>query len=179
MVYAVLWKQICEVWAQWLGYTDNALSSLLWTSPIQILVEISINSRVSMILPHSTLGNATTAPQNKPRPFLTVFFPINHLLKSYGATVQCHLHLHHNVFVGLVARSCHKVTLQNKLENIWSQNIQTDWRADDPVSHGTTHLTLILLTWTIWRAPTNASKWRMGFNPYPANVDNMASSYQC
>ena len=27
-----------------------------------------------------------------------------------------------------------------------------------------TLLTLILLTWTIWRAPTNASKWRMGFN---------------
>ena len=25
-------------------------------------------------------------------------------------------------------------------------------------------LTLILLSWTIWRAPTNASKWRMGFN---------------
>ena len=25
-------------------------------------------------------------------------------------------------------------------------------------------LTLILLTWKIWRAPTNASKWRMGFN---------------
>ena len=25
-------------------------------------------------------------------------------------------------------------------------------------------LTLILLTWTIWRAPTNASKWRTGFN---------------
>ena len=43
----------------------------------------------------------------------------------------------------------------------------------------TEHLTLILLTWTIWRPPTNASKWRMGFNPYPANVDNMASSYQC
>ena len=38
------------------------------------------------------------------------------------------------------------------------------------------HLTLILMTWTIWRAPTNASKWRMGFNHYPANVDNMASS---
>ena len=40
-------------------------------------------------------------------------------------------------------------------------------------------LTIILLTWTIWRAPTNASKRRMGFKPYPANVDNMASSYQC
>ena len=25
-------------------------------------------------------------------------------------------------------------------------------------------LTLILLTWTMWRAPTNARKWRMGFN---------------
>ena len=25
-------------------------------------------------------------------------------------------------------------------------------------------LTLILLTWTIWRAPTKASKWRMEFN---------------
>ena len=25
-------------------------------------------------------------------------------------------------------------------------------------------LTLTLLTWTIWRAPINASKWRMGFN---------------
>ena len=25
-------------------------------------------------------------------------------------------------------------------------------------------LTLTLLTWTIWRAPTTASKWRMGFN---------------
>ena len=25
-------------------------------------------------------------------------------------------------------------------------------------------LTLILLTWTIWRSPTNAIKWRIGFN---------------
>ena len=25
-------------------------------------------------------------------------------------------------------------------------------------------LTPILLTWTIWRAPINASKWRMGFS---------------
>jgi hypothetical protein len=25
-------------------------------------------------------------------------------------------------------------------------------------------LTLILLTWTKWWAPANASKWRMGFN---------------
>ena len=46
------------------------------------------------------------------------------------------------------------------------------------LANGAWDLTLILLTWTIWRAPTNASKWRMGFNPYPANVDNMARSYQ-
>jgi len=25
-------------------------------------------------------------------------------------------------------------------------------------------LTLILLTWRIWSAPNNASKWQMGFN---------------
>ena len=25
-------------------------------------------------------------------------------------------------------------------------------------------LTLILLTWRIWRAPNNASRWQMGFN---------------
>ena len=47
------------------------------------------------------------------------------------------------------------------------------------LANGGWDLTLILLTWTTWRAPTNASKWRMGFNHYPANVDNMASSYKC
>ena len=31
-------------------------------------------------------------------------------------------------------------------------------------THNISWLTLILLTWTIWRAPTNASKWRMGYN---------------
>ena len=31
-------------------------------------------------------------------------------------------------------------------------------------ANGGWDLTLILLTWTIWRALTNASKWRMGFN---------------
>ena len=46
------------------------------------------------------------------------------------------------------------------------------------LANGRWDLTLILLTWTIWRGPTNASKWQMEFNPYPANVDNMASSYQ-
>ena len=30
--------------------------------------------------------------------------------------------------------------------------------------HAPGSLTIILLTWTKWRAPTNASKWRMGFN---------------
>ena len=32
------------------------------------------------------------------------------------------------------------------------------------LANGGWDLTLILLTWTIWRAPTNASKWRMRFN---------------
>ena len=37
--------------------------------------------------------------------------------------------------------------------------------------HNTRLLTLTLLTWTIWRAPTNASKWRMGFNPLNAELN--------
>jgi hypothetical protein len=36
-------------------------------------------------------------------------------------------------------------------------------------------LKLILLTWRIWRA-NNSSRWQMGFNPYPAKVENMVSS---
>ena len=32
------------------------------------------------------------------------------------------------------------------------------------LANGGWDLTLTLLTWTIWRALTNASKWRMGFN---------------
>ena len=39
------------------------------------------------------------------------------------------------------------------------QKILTKWNLNWSMC-----LTLILLTWTIWRAPTNASKWRMGFN---------------
>ena len=33
-----------------------------------------------------------------------------------------------------------------------------------PISASELILTLILLMWTIWRAPTNVSKWGMGFN---------------
>ena len=46
-------------------------------------------------------------------------------------------------------------------------------------------LTLILLTWTKWRAPTNASKWRMGFNSafkgltYLKNVFIMCHDVPC
>ena len=32
------------------------------------------------------------------------------------------------------------------------------------LANGVRDITLTLLTWTIWRAPTNVSKWRMGFN---------------
>jgi hypothetical protein len=39
-------------------------------------------------------------------------------------------------------------------------------------------LTLILLTWTKWRAPTNASKWRMGFNSAFKGLNEM-TTYEC
>ena len=53
------------------------------------------------------------------------------------------------------------------------------------LAKGGLDLTLTLLTWTIWRAPTNASKWRMGFNsafkrlilpPAPVAVENSEES---
>ena len=37
-------------------------------------------------------------------------------------------------------------------------------------------LTLILLTWTIWRAPTNTIKWRMGFNSVFKALNNYYAS---
>ena len=43
----------------------------------------------------------------------------------------------------------------------------------------TRRLTVIVLTWRIWRASNNASRWQMGFNsafnPYRANVENVVS----
>ena len=38
------------------------------------------------------------------------------------------------------------------------------WDLIQRLANGGWDLTLILLTCTIWRAPTNASKWRVGFN---------------
>jgi len=38
------------------------------------------------------------------------------------------------------------------------------------------YLTIFLLTWRICWAPNNVSRWQMGFNPYPANVENIVSS---
>ena len=37
-------------------------------------------------------------------------------------------------------------------------------------------LTLILLTWTIWRAPTNTSKWRMAYNSAFKGLNNIDMS---
>ena len=39
------------------------------------------------------------------------------------------------------------------------------------------YLTHILLTWTIWRAPTNASKWRMGFNSAFKGLHNLFQNW--
>ena len=40
-------------------------------------------------------------------------------------------------------------------------------------------LTLILLTWTIWRALTNASKWRMAFNSAFKGLTGVVSELGC
>ena len=40
-------------------------------------------------------------------------------------------------------------------------------------------LTLILLMWTIWRAPTNVSKWRMGYNSAFKGLIRTANLFIC
>jgi len=42
-----------------------------------------------------------------------------------------------------------------------------------------TALTVILLTWRIWRAPNNASKWQMGFNSAFLRVNREAVCLLC
>ena len=67
-----------------------------------------------------------------------------------------------------------------RTESCWdNSNANPDDYMNETCSSGLYLIQCGRLKWTIWRAPTNASKWQMGFNPYPANVDNMASSYQC
>ena len=65
-------------------------------------------------------------------------------------------------------RTCHNVTWQTYTAQLVKNSLflYILW----------TSLTHILLTWRIWWAPNNASQWEMGFNPYPANVENMVSS---
>ena len=46
----------------------------------------------------------------------------------------------------------------------WEPPEKSFWEGVESCLSHNLILTLILLTWTIWRAPTNASKWRMGFN---------------
>ena len=45
------------------------------------------------------------------------------------------------------------------------------------LANGGWDLTLILLTWTIWRATTNASKWRMGFNSASKGLKSMLQKF--
>ena len=41
---------------------------------------------------------------------------------------------------------------------------QTRFKGNLTTEEASYELTLTLLTWRIWRAPTNARKWRMGIN---------------
>jgi len=45
-----------------------------------------------------------------------------------------------------------------------SIRLVTALRLRNQISFAKRTLTLILLTWRIWRAPNNARRWQMGFN---------------
>jgi hypothetical protein len=59
-------------------------------------------------------------------------------------------------------------TLYILLQNLWTVTslIKHTWgnMGQNVEANIWPHLTLILLTWRIWWAPNNASKWQMGFN---------------
>jgi hypothetical protein len=64
-------------------------------------------------------------------------------------------------------KSCRVVssTAYGKEHSFWSSHTAEQFWTTKKMTHCVNgSLTLILLTWTIWRAPTNVSKWRMGFN---------------
>jgi len=55
-------------------------------------------------------------------------------------------------------------TLKPRLETGYSEREFNDFLQSLHTNTGIIPLTLILLTWRIWWAPNNASKWQMGFN---------------
>ena len=63
---------------------------------------------------------------------------------------------------------CHRVSTQLQLTNISYHTLPdcslTRLLVSVICCWPSPHLTLILLTWRIWWAPNNASKWQMGFN---------------
>ena len=70
------------------------------------------------------------------------------------------IHLNKFMFDGYLFINIVKPTIKCKLQSVVLDILQetTLFRSVQSL------LTFILLTWTKWRAPTNASKWRMGFN---------------
>ena len=88
--------------------------------------------------------------------FNSFYFLMHHSLMIYLLWTQFHdfLAMKHAMFYTVKFKICSRCVCR--------------WLKDCFPSIGVVFpslmLTLILLTWTIWRAPTNASKWRMGFN---------------
>jgi len=63
-------------------------------------------------------------------------------------------------------RACLKYSVPTFVEEIYKMQRLEVSGVVRPIygSLGVKRLTLILLTWRIWWAPNNASKWQMGFN---------------
>jgi len=51
----------------------------------------------------------------------------------------------------------------SRFSRVWC-HMPPFWRSSCVATHGNICLTLNPLTWKIWWAPNNASKWQMGFN---------------
>ena len=65
----------------------------------------------------------------------------------------------------IIVTICNKKNTKQNYLCVWTERIENEvFENLNEVTSMRRWLNLVLLTWTIWRAPTNASKWRMEYN---------------
>jgi hypothetical protein len=73
-----------------------------------------------------------------------------------------------------ITRNCNNININNRYNSksvshttntkFWELIYDNTLSWECLIDHIMFKLTLILLTWKIWRAPNNASRWQIGFN---------------
>jgi len=91
------------------------------------------------------------------------------------------------VCAGIAPLILHLTSMRRQVISNTTQTLFSSWkRHQEQMKKGhigplepSGRLTLILLTWRIWWAPHNASKWQMGFNSAFKGLKGEKISYHC